>query len=256
MKKYITYPLKFVIFASILCLVSCAKSFHPTRVEGKRLNINEKTIENKEIEAFVAPYRNHINRDLDSILAKAPVTFDRTKGRFQSNIGNMMADICLEAANKILSARGENLADVCLLNYGGIRNIIPAGPVTARTAYEVMPFENQLSVVDLKGEQVMQLVNYFEKDLKNHPFSGLQLYFNEKGVLLDAQIKGASIIADKIYRVVTSDYLANGGDNMTFFEKNHGRQDLDYKIRNVLIDHFKKVDVLSHAIDDRVIFKN
>jgi 2',3'-cyclic-nucleotide 2'-phosphodiesterase (5'-nucleotidase family) len=256
MIKYLTISLKFVIFASILLLFSCSKGFHVTSKEGKRLTINDKIKNDEAIEIFVTPYRNHINRDLDSILAVAPVTFDKTKGRYQSNIGNMMADICLDAANKILSNRGEILADVCLLNYGGIRNIIPAGSVTARTAYEVMPFENQLSVLNLNGELLMQLVNYFEKDLKNHPFAGMQLYFNEKGVLLDARIKGEPIVANKIYRVVTSDYLANGGDNMSFFEKNVGRQDLDYKIRNVLIDYFKSVDVLEHGIDNRVIFKN
>ena len=197
-----------------------------------------------------------MNKDLDSVLASAPVTFDRTKGRFQSNIGNMMADVCLDAANTILKKRGETLADVCLLNYGGIRNIIPAGPVSARSAYEVMPFENQLVVVDLKGAQLTQLVNYFEKDGKNHPFAGMQLIFNEKGGLLHALIHGQPIEASKTYRVVTSDYLANGGDNMTFFEMHHGRYEIDYKIRHVLIDYFKSVDVLTHELDERVIFKN
>lgn len=256
MIKYITNGLKFVIFASLITLSSCNKSFHPALIEGKRIAIDHSLEQESDLEAFIAPFRERVNKDLDSVLATAPVTFDRTKGRFQSNIGNMMADVCMEAANTILEKRGETLADVCLLNYGGIRNIIPAGPVTARSAYEVMPFENQLVVVDLKGAQLTQLVNYFEKDLKNHPFAGMQLYFNEKGVLLDARIKGEPIVVNKIYRVVTSDYLANGGDNMSFFEKNDGRQDLDYKIRNVLIDYFKSVDVLTHELDERVIIKN
>lgn len=256
MIKYITHPIKFVIFAIVFCVLSCSKNVYPSQIEGKRISITEKTNENEEISNFITPYRNHINRDLDSVLAIAPVTFDRTKGRFQSNIGNMLADVCLEAANKVLRARGENLAEICLLNYGGIRNIIPAGPVTARSAYDVMPFENQLAVVDLKGEQLIQLIKYFEKDLKNHPFAGMQLIFNEKLALLDYRIQNESIQINKIYRVVTSDYLANGGDHMSFFEQNLGRQDLDYKIRNVLIDHFKKVAILEHTLDNRVIIKN
>jgi len=47
--------------------------------------------------------------------------------------------------------------------------------------------------------------------------------------------------------------LVNGGDNIVFFQKNTRLFDLDYKIRNVLIDYFKAVDVVEASTTPRVI---
>ena len=52
-------------------------------------------------------------------------------------------------------------------------------------------------------------------------------------------VGGKPLEKNKIYYVVTSDYLVNGGDNMTFFQKGVEKYNLDYKLRNVLIDYFK-----------------
>ena len=53
--------------------------------------------------------------------------------------------------------------------------------------------------------------------------------------------------------MATNDYLYNGGDRMTFFQPNEGLHVLDYKIRNVLIDYFKKQDTLNPKRDRRFI---
>jgi 2',3'-cyclic-nucleotide 2'-phosphodiesterase (5'-nucleotidase family) len=55
------------------------------------------------------------------------------------------------------------------------------------------------------------------------------------------------------YYIATSDYLANGGDNMRFFLTNEGVFDLDYKIRNMLIDYFKEVSTVEASSVPRII---
>ena len=57
---------------------------------------------------------------------------------------------------------------------------------------------------------------------------------------------------DVIYYVATNDYLSNGGDNMNFFKKGIQTFDLDYKLRNILIDYFKEVDTITAKNDIRV----
>ena len=42
----------------------------------------------------------------------------------------------------------------------------------------------------------------------------------------------------------------NGGDRMDFFKTNDSLYVLDYKIRNVLIDYFTKIDTLNPVIDN------
>jgi hypothetical protein len=55
--------------------------------------------------------------------------------------------------------------------------------------------------------------------------------------------------------VATSDYLANGGDNMTFFKESKIKFDIEYKLRNMLIDYFKKVDILPNITTETIILE-
>jgi 2',3'-cyclic-nucleotide 2'-phosphodiesterase (5'-nucleotidase family) len=68
----------------------------------------------------------------------------------------------------------------------------------------------------------------------------------------DILIQGKPFNSDTVYYVGTNDYLANGGDNMVFFKKGIQRYDLDYKLRNVLIDYFKEVDTIPMITDKRI----
>ena len=74
--------------------------------------------------------------------------------------------------------------------------------------------------------------------------------------LKSANINGQSIEDNKIYYVATNDYLYNGGDRMDFFQTNDSLYVLDYKLRNLLIDNFKKIDTIKPIIDDRFIQLN
>lgn len=70
------------------------------------------------------------------------------KGGGETNIGNFLAD----------ALRVEAGADVGLINSGGIRKNVPAGPVTALDVQEVLPFGNALVKAELTGSQVAQIV--------------------------------------------------------------------------------------------------
>lgn len=244
---------RFVIFITIVFLASCSKQYHLQKIEAKNIGITNENPLNTSIETFIKPYRNHIEKDLDSVLAYNPTTLDKSIGEWQTNIGNFMADVCFQKANVVFEKRFQKSVDVCLLNHGGIRSIIPKGNITTRTAFEVMPFENNLIIVALKGEQIIEMVNYFIKEKKPHPLSGIKVHLNADLIVQSIEVENKPLDQSKIYYVATSDYLSNGGDNMTFFLKNDGIFDLDYKIRNVLIDYFKEVDTLTIATDERII---
>lgn len=245
----------FVTILTMTLLISCQSNWHVSKITAEKIPVQENLKDDAAIEAFINPYRNHINNDLDSILAFAPVTLEKSKGTWQTNIGNLMADVCKEYGNKVFLKRYQKNIDICLLNHGGIRNIIPKGNVTTRTAFEVMPFENSLVVLTLSGKQINEMIALFLNDKKPHPLSGMQLVLNIENQLLEATINGKPIEDSKMYYVATSDYLANGGDNMKFFLKAKKTYELDYKIRNILIDYFKDNDSITAEIDDRVLIK-
>lgn len=244
----------FVTTLTLSSVISCkTKSYTNYLVEGKKIEVNKNYTVNESIESYIAPYRKHIDKDLDSVISYNPETLDKNKGEWQSNIGNFMADACLELANPIFLKRENKKIDITLFNNGGIRSIIPKGNITKRTAFEVMPFENSLIVVALKGDQIKILAQHIITEKKPHPLNGLRIYLNSNNEIKTVLFEDKPIDNSKIYYVLTSDYLSNGGDNMTFFLKNEGVYDLNYKIRNALIDYFNKYKTIEASNSLRII---
>ena len=252
LKKYNDVFKLFVIFLTLLFVVSCSKqNYQVTKIAGKRIPITEKENQVAEIENFIKPYREHINKDLDSILAYCPVTLDKT-GKWQSTIGNLMADVSLMRGNLVFEARESKKIDICLLNSGGIRSILPKGNITARNAFEIMPFENSMVVIALKGEQINEMVDFLISDKKAHPLAGITFTIDKNDQSKNILVQGKPLQKETIYYVGTNDYLSDGGDNMNFFKKALQKYDLDYKLRNILIDYFKQVDTIPVITDVRI----
>lgn len=238
---------------TVLAFTACKQESYLYKIEGQQISISDSLDSDQDIEAFIKPYREHVFKDLDSVLTYAVDTYTKTNGEFNTAIGNLMADAVYEESNPIFNKRTGKNIDMVLLNHGGIRSIISKGNVTTKTAFEIMPFENSVVVVALKGEQVNELVNYLAKAKRAHPISGLQLTLDKNFNVKSALVKGKPIEPESQYYVATNDYLYNGGDRMDFFKTNDSLYVLDYKIRNVLIDYFAKKDTLNPVIDDRFI---
>ncbi|WP_317041227.1 5'-nucleotidase [Flaviramulus basaltis] len=224
-----------------------------SKIDSKQVEINDNLSANKEIEDFIKPFREHIEKDLDSVLAYSVDTYSKSDGDLNTAIGNFMADAVYSESNPIFKSRTGHDIDMVLLNYGGIRSILSKGNVTKRTAFELMPFENSVVVAALKSAQIDSLISYLSKGKRAHPISKLKLTLDKDYQVVEAKIKGQNIEPNKTYYVATNDYLYNGGDNMSFFKTSDSLYVLNYKIRNALIDNFIKNDTISPVIDDRFI---
>lgn len=246
------YKLFYVFFCTLL-LSACKTDMHLSKIKGQQINISDTLTIDQTVEDFIAPYRAHVKKDLDSVLAYAVATYSKKDGELNTAIGNMMADAVYKQSNPIFKSRTGESIDFVLLNHGGIRSIISKGPITTRTAYEVMPFENSTVVVKLKGAQVEALINYLVSAKRAHPISKLNIVLDSDGNFQSASLHGEPLDYSKTYNVATNDYLYNGGDHMDFFKTNDSLYVLDYKIRNVLIDYFKTIDTLNPVVDNRFI---
>lgn len=244
----------FVIFVTITCLCACNEAPKKlSKISGELLPINDSIYVTDSIDNFVAPYRKHVNEVLDSALAYAPKQITKKDGNYNSSAGNLIADIIYSEANPIFKLRTGHKIDFVISNYGGIRSIISEGKVSARTAYEVMPFDNSIVVVTIKGKSVRDLISLLIKANNPHPIAGIQIVLNSNETLKDVNIQGLPFDEDRTYYVATSNYLADGGDDMGFFRDGLSTVDLNYLIRNAMIDYFKKVDTLTAKVDDRFI---
>lgn len=247
--------MKKISFLLFLCLASCkfSSNYTPARIEGKQLQISDSIPADESMSEFIRPYKEHIDREMDHVLSYSSFDLTKRDGDLNTAIGNMMADAVMELSNPVFHKRTGREIDIVLLNHGGIRSSISKGAVTTRTAYQVMPFENEVVVAKLKGGHILEMVRYLVDSGAAHPVAGIELEIGPDNSIRKVLIQGQALDEEKDYFVATSDYLLKGGDNMIFFSKATEVTKLDYKIRNLLIDYFRKKDTIAPVRDNRFI---
>ena len=243
---------KIIIFLfTISVLFSCKNEpQNLVKIEGKLLPISEELTEKQEITDFIQPYKVKVESEMNAVLSFTPTDLVRTDGELESSLGNLMADLCFERANPVFKSRTGKNIDFAMLNYGGIRAGISKGAITAEHAFNLMPFENELVVVELTAEKMQDLIIYLITENKAHPLSkqiNLAIANSEHKLT----INNLPLVASKNYFVLTSDYLQNGGDNMNFFKNPVNLFKLEYKVRNAIIDYFAETDTIKVVLDGR-----
>ncbi|WP_299255076.1 5'-nucleotidase C-terminal domain-containing protein [uncultured Lacinutrix sp.] len=222
-----------------------------SKIEGKQIGIKDSLEIDQDYDAIIAPYRDRLTDDMNAVLSYAPETYNKSDGHLNTAIGNLMADIVFKEGDYVFNKRTDKHIDAVILNHGGIRSIISKGDITTETAFQVMPFENSIVVIALKGQQIDSMMQYLSQAKRAHPVQGIKLTIDRDYKISEALIGGKPIIKDKTYYVATNDYLYDGGDGMRFFKPNDSIYHIDYKIRNAMIDYFKKVDTINPKIDNR-----
>lgn len=241
---------KALLITTIL-LVSCnQKKYQLTKVTGNITEIDSSVQSIQEIDDYIAPFKKSLDSQMNEQLSFNPASMNKNDYRYNTPLGNMLAAIVREQGEPIYESRTGKKIDVVLLNNGGIRAGLPAGPVTMRRAYEIMPFDNEITIVELTGEKMNELINYLVDRRSAHPFDGMQIILNADNSIKKVSIQNEPLDKSKTYTVATSDYLYSGGDNMSFF-KEAPMVKIDYKIRNATIDYFKKVDTIKFERDSR-----
>jgi len=120
--------------------------------------------------------------------------------------GNWFADLMLAA---------QPGTHVAVTNGGGLRADIPAGALTYGQLFEAMPFDNRFAVVDVKGSHLRKLVtSNLQRGGAILSWGGLAAKARCTGNKLDVTITvGGKPLSDAAsYKLVTSDFLASGGD--------------------------------------------
>ena len=107
-----------------------------------------------EAMALLAPYKAKVDSIMLRVVGTAEVSMD--KGAPESLLSNLVADVLRNAAGQVLGKP----ADMGLINMGGLRNVLTEGPITCENIYEILPFENSLCVLTMKGVYLKELFNH------------------------------------------------------------------------------------------------
>lgn len=212
-----------------LLLSACSGNYHLTKSRVSYLNMVDSSSDaSSSLVSLIAPYKQKIDSQMSIPLVRVEVELQ--KAQPEGTLGNMVADVLMA-----YSVRTKGFeANFCVLNHGGLRlPVIYPGEITRGMVFELMPFENELVALRMKGSDCREL---FQVILAQNgaPVSGLKLKGNAKK-LIEAKIKNTPLDDNASYWVITSDYLANGGDNMSVFKKAQERYSLEVKLRDALM---------------------
>lgn len=197
-----------------------------------------------KIAALIEPYQQQVTRQMTEIIGTVPVAITKNPG--ESPLGNFVADIQRQRAT---AATGKAI-DVGVITNGGLRTpSIAAGPLTLGGIFELMPFENEMVVLDAPGPVMQQLFDYSARI--KMAISGATYSVSADGKPSNIVIGGQPFNLAQTYTVAISDYLAGGGDNMVFFKtiKPRGTGIL---LRTAIADHIRQLTKAGKPVEAKV----
>jgi len=173
---------------------------------------------------------------LDIVIGVTDILLDGERANVRSkttNLSNLIADSMLWKTG----------ADVAVTNGGGIRASIKPGEIKMRDILTVLPFGNTLYVLELKGSDLMKVFEY-AASVPNGQGAFLQVagatWKSEGGKVTEVLVGGKPIDPEKIYKVVTNDYMASGGDGYAMLKGQKGYNTF-YVMADVVVEYIQKV---------------
>lgn len=211
MKRSMNLRLTLIYSIALLLSASCTSSRPPVihSLTGGRLELTAAldAAPDTAVQRLVHTYKNRIDRVMSPVIgcAAVPLTVDS----MDSPLSRLVADVLREAAVRHCGRK----ADVGIINIGAIRSALPAGDITLRHLYEVLPFDNRFCVLTLSGSQLRELFAAAVRE-RSVAVSGCTLTADASGHLLAATVGGSPLDDTCTYRVATIDYLAEGNSRM------------------------------------------
>ena len=231
------------------------------------LTVDEKTgrieaaTEKGELKAVFAgpddPFDERIARDADRYREKTGAIFRQVVGETkvpltrhadrESLLGDVIADAMRESA----------ASEIAIQNSGAIRADIPAGRITLEQVATVLPFDDALVAMDLSGAALLELL---ERSIERRrgilQVSGLEVRLEAAAAgeirVKAVRVNGAPLDVSRMYRVVTNDFLAAGGDKLGGFRK--GRNVVyGEMVRDAFVAYLKQHSPLAPRTEERIV---
>ena len=240
------------VIALMISLFSCKPQYRIVDMQGEIVEIDS-TFDSKpnpEIQKLVLSYKTQLDSEMNIPIGTSVSLMDYR--RPESLLTNLTSDVMKEYGDEHLP----NGADIGVMNVHGHRATMPEGTVTIGNLFEIYSFDNTITFLDLKGSDLKKMFDAYAR------IGGAGISSNVKLVIEDRQVKSVTvdnkpIDNDKVYKIVTLDYLAEGNDNMNALLNAISSNNTGVTLRDIMIDWVKEQSRMGNeiesAIDGRII---
>ncbi len=233
----------FISFALVFFAACSPKVYQVRSVSTSFVEANNQLGEDASVAEIIAPYKKQLDTQMDKVIGYAAKEILNGRKENETLLGNLVADMSYKRAKK----EAKTPIDLAFVTFGGLRTSIPAGAIKVSDIFELMPFENELVVLEVDATVISQLFDYLAYTRNIAISNSKVLIENDK--IKDVLINGEPIEAQKTYHIVTSDYLASGGDNMDFLKKAKKTTFLNVKFRDMIIEAISQENQAGRKID-------
>ena len=232
------------IFFSLLG--SCTTKYELVKSNREEYKISSDVAVDSTIIKTYLPYKAKLDAEMNEIIGETDVILSKGSSLPESVLGNFFADAVFNQVKKL-----EPKVDfVFPTTKGGLRNDIGKGQIKVSNIFELMPFENQLVMFNLKGNDVLKVVNYIAAS-NGQPVSGLKFNIKDKQAE-NIEINGKAFDKNANYWVVASDYIASGGDDATGFATPISRKNIGLLVRDALLNEVKDFKAAGKSINTKL----
>lgn len=201
-----------------------------------------------EFASVLEDYSEKLKMTMEEVLGRCPETL--RKGTPQGLLGNWATDALTEICQETFGVK----PDMAICNNGGLRAELPAGNVTRGRIYSIFPFDNKLTLLEMKGSVLLQLFEAIAQRGGEPVSAGVQLRI-KNGKVSSVTLNGQKIDAEKTYKVCTLDYLSNSDHYC--LGKCLSRKDGDEFIYELMCSHVRKLAASGRTVtasyDNRII---
>ena len=236
----------------IVMVVAFAACQQPGKVVSKTSKIHKidstlDVIQDTQYIAQMTPIKADLEEQLNQVIGHAPEPL----GVFQPECPmlNWATDALLAMARKY----SPDPVDVAVVNIGGMRCSWGQGDITLRHVFELMPFDNELVVLTLTGQDLLDLCKVFAIT-GGEGAAGMQI--TVKGDEIKALVGEKPIDPAATYKVATSDYLSQGNDRMEPLKNSTSLWKSDRKIRDLYIEYIQENKIVESHVDGRFVIEN
>ena len=203
-------------------------------------------IEGTPVEELLKAYRSQIQKELDEVFGVAKGPF--AKADPEGALDNLVADAVLYAARRAAS----DTVHAVLLNDGGLRVPLAAGPLRMTHAFGLLPFRNYVTILTLTGDQMERLADEVAAS-RGEPVAGWTMTLDGADAV-DVRVGGEAVRAADEYRLATVDYLADGGGawSVLWETDQDEREDLDLLIRDAFVRYVREQGEVAPVLDGRI----
>jgi len=239
---------------AVLTLFSCTRYLAINQINTTSNSlIDSSTGVDSLVNSFVRPFRDSISIDMKKAVGVSSTPL--IKGKPESKLTNLVADVILKYGTEYCQkGRPEIKPSASYVNYGGLRASLPQGEITVGHVFELMPFENEIVLIKISGEAIEKMAEKIA-GRGGEGVSGLKIGIRN-GSLRTLTVNGKEVDKRASYWIVTNDYIANGGDQMSMFLNPLEKIETKLKIRDLLIqsmrEMYKNDGVIDVKLDGRI----